>query len=190
MISRALKAAALVLASMLVLTACGGDSTDDSDPSTEEDAMYCELIDPQTVEPIVGSNEIKDFGGPVAKTDTRTIKCNLYDADKREDRMAVYEYEVSSQALPKERDEVSAAMAKHTQEDTDHYVALDADGDDLGYAWFTGDTAAANLLTDTRKISVTAPATADQAATYVPIVLKVAQEIDRNLEAWDAEHTS
>lgn len=191
--TRVLRMVSAAFAVLLTLSACDGGSDNPDDPKTptqEASSMYCDLIDPKTIEPIVGSNEIKDFGGPVARSDTRTIKCNLYDADKREDRLAVYEYEVSQSNLQDERDKAAAAMAKHAKEDAEHYVALESEGDDLGYAWFTGDTAAANLLTKTRRISVTAPATADQADEFTPLMLKVAQEFNTNLDAWDAENPS
>jgi hypothetical protein len=195
MTSRRGRVAASALTAALLLTACSGGSDNPDDPKTptqEASSMYCELINPKTVQPIVGSNTIKDFGGPVElKSEFRSITCNLYDSDDREDRLSVYEFELwSADAAQTERDKATAAMTKHAKDDPEHYVALKSDGDDLGYAWYTGDTAAANLLTDKRSISVTAPATAEQAAEFTPLMLKVAQEIDRNLDAWDAKNSS
>ncbi len=182
---RLVHGAATAVLLTLSLAACG--DSNDSEPSSQEDAMYCELIDPETVQPIVGGAGVKDFGGPVAKSDTRTIKCNLYDEDRREDVLAVYEYEVASSKLAAERDKATDLRTKHV--DDEHYVALD-EGDDIGYAWYTGDTAAASLVTEARNISVTIPATPAQAAEFTPLALKIAQQIDTNLDTWDAEHPS
>jgi hypothetical protein len=103
--------------------------------------------------------------------------------------LTVYEFELwSDDAAQDERTKMTAAMDKHAASDAEHYVALAADGDDLGYAWYTGDTAAAVLLTDKRSISVTAPADATQAEKFTPLMLEVAQEIDQNLDAWDASN--
>jgi len=182
---RLARAAAAAVTAVALLTAC----TDDSEPAIEEDAMYCDLINPETVQPITGGHQIKDFGGPVPKSDTRTIKCNLYDADDREDLLAVYAYEVTADKMAQERDETTRRMADHAAAGDAHYVAVDEDGV-LGFAWFTGDVAAAHLLTEDRNISVTAPSSQAQAERYTAVVLEVARQIDANLDAWDAENDS
>lgn len=187
MTPRTVLSVATVLVAALLLTACTGSS----DPSNQEDAMYCDLIDPTTLEPIVGDSTIKDFGGPVPKNGDRMVTCNLYAPDEDRDVLSVFEFELGTEARAEdERAKTTAAMSKHAQEDPEHYVALASDGDDLGYAWHTGDTAAAQLLTAERSITVTAPADAEQAGTFTPLLLKVAQEIDANLDAWDAQNSS
>lgn len=183
---RAFVAAASACVAALGLAAC---TDDDPDPSSQEDAMYCELIDPDTVQPITGDGVVKDFGGPVPKDQYRTVKCTL-SSDRSEELLTVFEFELfDEQKAADERAKVEANMAKREQEGAAHYVALEA-GDDLGYAWYTGEVAAANLLTAERMISVTAPATEAQAAEFTPVVLKVAQEIDANLDAWDEDNPS
>lgn len=152
--------------------------------------MYCELIDPQTVEPIVGEHPVKDFGGPAPKSEHRMFNCNLYLADEREDSIAVFVFELgSAENKKKEQARASTNLSELPKEHPEYFSSLE-DGGDIGYAWYADDTAAANLLTDERHISVTVPATAEQAAAFTPLMLKVAQEIDRNLDAWDAEHGS
>ncbi len=192
--SGVIRAVTAALALALTLSACDGGSDDPDDPKTptqEASSMYCDLIDPNTVEPIVGSNEIKDIGGPVPQDDYRRIQCLLSVPGEQQPLLSLYEFELWSEDKARdERAQMSSEMAKYAKEDPEHYVALESDGDDLGYAWYTGDTAAASLLTGTRHISVTAPATADQAVEFTPLLLKVAQEIDSNLDAWDAKNPS
>ena len=177
---------AALAAMTFMLTAC-----DDDTQTKETNSMYCELIDPKTIQPIAGSDDITDIGGPVPKDDYRRIQCVLSVPGNRQPLLSLYEFELwSTDTAQVERDKATAAMTKHAKDDPEHYVALKADGDDLGYAWYSGDTAAAILLTDKRSISVTAPATAQQAAEFTPLMLKVAQEIDQNLDAWDAKNPS
>lgn len=185
-IRKPLRTAVAVAATALALAACDGSSKDSD--QTKENAMYCDLIDPQTVAPIVGDSEIKDFGGPVPKTATRMFNCNLYFPEERKDSVAVFEFEIGSdEDLKQEQAKATQKMSDLSRDFPERYESLE-DGDDVGYAWFDGTTAAANLLTADRHITVTVPATAEQATTFTPLMLTLAQEIDTNLDAWDAEN--
>ncbi|GAA5150076.1 hypothetical protein GCM10025768_14280 [Microbacterium pseudoresistens] len=173
---------------ILGLAGCTGEASPDSDDETSP-PLYCDLISPESVAAIVGDLEVKDFGGPVPKDEYRRVQCSLYSPKGRETLLTVYEYELwSDEEAEKARTETVEAMRMHANDGSQHYAELELDGDDLGYAWFTGDTAASLMLTETRSISVSAPADAAQAGEFTGLLGRVVEEIDDNLDAWDAAH--
>lgn len=179
-----LRLAAALAAMTLVLTACDGDT-----PTKETSSMYCDLIDPKTVQPIVGDLKIKDFGGPdLPKSDDRNVQCKLYAPEGILTVLMASVHEVSGDdSVAEERAAIEKVATRYQEDDDALFSSLDEDGT-IGNTLYDGQFASARIFTGSRVVSVTAPADAEQAPTFTPLVLKVAQEVNTNLDAWDADH--
>lgn len=184
---RHLLTAALALT---LLAACSGES--DDDPSSEETTMYCELIDPASLRDLT-SESVRAYGGPAqAKNEYRRVDCDLYERESGDVVLLTTQSEFSSaEQADAERAQIEAEKARYAVEAADSFVELD-EGGLSGYAWYdpTKATAFAHLMTSSRAVLLSAPAAEGKAGTVPDLLLTLAQEIETNLDAWDAENPS
>lgn len=165
-----------------VLAACTTSDTDDQEPT----AMYCELIDEATVQPLVADHKITSHGAPSPKRDSRRIQCSLEAQGMHEPVLTVHQYELWDETLAEtDRTKTTDRLAQLQSENAAHLTELGDGSEAVGFAWFTGDSAEAVLITGERTIEVVAPADEAQAEEFTKVVAQVASEFDTNLDAWD-----
>ena len=174
------------IAASVVLAGCGGQTADES--ISDQSSLYCDLIEPKDLARLTAGEEVKAVGTPTPKSDFRRVDCNLYGADSGDTLLLTTQRELSSaEKADAERSTIESEKTKYSESNPDQYTELDSDGLS-GYAWFDGTTAYAHLMTSSRAVLISAPATTDQADVSVEVLLDVAQEIETNLDRYDAEN--
>lgn len=174
-------AAALGLVGLL-LGGCAG-----TDEPPEEDARHCDLLDPETVETIVGDRDVMVFGEPVPQTNRRHIQCTIYVPAEFRNVLLVDSREVGEESMAGERILIEARLDDTSVEHPDGMVTVEEDGA-VGYSRVIDEEVWTRILTDTGLIMVSAPVDSHEPADLTALTLEIAQEFDANLTAWDAEN--
>lgn len=178
------RVAACALALLAMVAACD----DSSAPEAEGPSRYCDILDPEVAEPVVGDLDVKTFGSEDLDPTRRQghgLDCQVSTATGSDTLLTITLRDTTG---PADWDAMKAQLAEET-EGAPECTALT--GDPAGYVCRgidgTDETNLAALFPDRWIRIIARTRNGDAPPPDTQDVLAIAENIDANLEAYDAD---
>lgn len=172
-----------IVCATVALAAVGLAGCDDDPEAGGSTTRVCGILDRGVAAKITGDAELSGFGGDnldATRRQGNAITCTV-STPGGEDRIQITTMDLTDQA---EWDEMQAQFADEIEGSTECATRAD---DPPGYVCNRGDETTIAVLFPDRWVRVTAPARVGGTAPDPDAVIAVAENVDKNLTAYDAD---